>query len=116
MFDALRSNATVSGLGALYGGSLLSGAWTMVIPTIPVLAKHFEVSPGAAAQIVTALAMGRFNGTPISGVLLDKMGVRAVVVWGAAVVSAAAFFAALMPWLPGVLLLWFMIGLGSALL
>ena len=115
MFDTLRSNTTARGLGALYGGSLLSGAWTMVIPTIPVLAKHFEVSPGAAAQIVTAMAMGRFTGTPISGVLLDKMGVRAVVVWGAAVVSAAAFFAALMPWLPGLLLLCFMMGMGDSI-
>ncbi|MGZ8521346.1 MAG: hypothetical protein ACXWX7_14490, partial [Candidatus Binatia bacterium] len=66
MFDALRSNTTMRGLGALYGGSLLSGAWTMVIPTIPVIASHFNVSPGAAAQIVTAMALGRFTGTPIS--------------------------------------------------
>ncbi len=95
MFDALRSNATVRGLGALYGGSLLSGAWTMVIPTIPVLARHFDISPGAAAQIITAMAVGRFTGTPISGTLLDQMGVRAVVVGGAALVSIAAFLAAL---------------------
>jgi len=115
MFDALRSNATVRGLGALYGGSLLSGAWTMVIPTIPVLAKYFEVSPGAAAQIITAMAMGRFTGTPISGVLLDKMGVRAVVVWGAAAVSAAAILAALMPWLAGLLLLCFLMGMGDSI-
>lgn len=115
MFDALRSNATVRGLGALYGGSLLSGAWTMVIPTIPVLAKHFEVSPGAAAQIVTAMAVGRFIGTPISGVLLDKMGVRAVVVWGAALVSAAALVAGLVPWLPGLLLLCFVMGMGDSI-
>ena len=115
MLDALRSNASVQGLGALYGGSLLSGAWTMVIPTIPVLATHFNVSPGAAAQIVTAMAVGRFTGTPISGVLLDKMGVRAVVVWGAAVVSAAAIIAALMPWLPGLLLLCFVMGIGDSI-
>ncbi len=115
MFDALRSNTPLRGLGALYGGSLLSGAWTMVIPTIPVLATHFNVSPGAAAQIVTAMAVGRFTGTPISGVLLDKMGVRAVMVWGAAVVSAAAIIAALMPWLPGLLLLCFVMGMGDSI-
>ena len=51
----LQSNTTIRGLGALYGGSLLSRAWTMVIPTIPVLAKHFGISAGAAAQIVTAM-------------------------------------------------------------
>ena len=115
MFDALRSNTSVRGLGALYGGSLLSGPWTMVIPTIPVLTKHFDVTPGAAAQIVTAMAMGRFTGTPISGVLLDRMGVRAVVVWGAAAVSSAAFLAALMPWLPGLLLLCFLMGMGDSI-
>lgn len=115
MFNALRSNINVRGLAALYGGSLLSGAWTMVIPTIPVLAKYFTVSPGAAAQIVTAMAAGRFTGTPISGVLLDKMGVRAVVVWGAALVSAAAFLAALMPWLSGLLLLCFIMGVGDSI-
>lgn len=115
MFDALRSNATVRGLGALYGGSLLSGAWTMVIPTIPVLASHFNVSPGAAAQIVTAMALGRFTGTPISGALLDKMGVRAVVVGGAALVSAAAFVAALLPWLPALLFFCFVMGMGDSI-
>ena len=115
MFDALRSNTTVRGLGALYGGSLLSGAWTMVIPTIPVLASHFNVSPGAAAQIVTAMALGRFTGTPISGVLLDKMGVRAVVVGGAALVSAAAFVAALLPWLPALLFFCFVMGMGDSI-
>lgn len=115
MFSALRSNATLRGLGALYGGSLLSGAWTMIIPTIPVLATHFNVTPGAAAQIVTAMAVGRFMGTPISGVLLDKMGVRAVVVGGAALVSAAALIAALMPWLPALLLLCFVMGMGDSI-
>jgi len=115
MFDALRSNATVSGLGALYGGSLLSGAWTMVIPTIPVLASHFNVSPGAAAQVVTAMALGRFTGTPISGALLDKMGVRAVVVGGAALVSAAAFVAAVLPWLPALLFFCFVMGVGDSI-
>ena len=115
MFKALRSNINVRGLAALYGGSLLSGAWTMVIPTIPVLAKYFSVSPGAAAQIVTAMAVGRFTGTPISGVLLDKMGVRAVVVWCAAAVSAAAFLASLMTWLPGLLMLCFVMGVGDSI-
>jgi predicted MFS family arabinose efflux permease len=78
MLSYLRTDTTLRGLGALYGGSLLSGAWTMVIPTIPVLANHFGISAGAAAQIITAMAVGRFVGTPISGMLLDRMGVRAV--------------------------------------
>lgn len=115
MSSILKSNITMGGLGALYGGSLLSGAWTMGIPTIPVLAKHFGISAGAAAQVITAIAVGRFVGTPISGVLLDRMGVRAVVVWGAAMVSVAAFLAALSPWLTATLALCFVMGMGDSI-
>jgi len=115
MSSLLKSDTTIRGLGALYGGSLFSGAWTMVIPTIPVLAKHFGISAGAAAQLVTAMALGRFVGTPISGVLLDRMGVRAVVVWGALIVSVAAFLAALSPWLAVILMLAFVMGMGDSI-
>ena len=114
MLSYLRTDTTLRGLGALYGGSLLSGAWTMVIPTIPVLANHFGISASAAAQIVTAMAVGRFVGTPISGMLLDRMGVRAVVVGGALVVTVAAFLAALVPWLAGLLILTFIMGMGDS--
>ena len=114
MLSYLRTDTTLRGLGALYGGSLLSGAWTMVIPTIPVLANHFGISAGAAAQIVTAMAVGRFVGTPISGMLLDRVGVRAVVVGGALVVTVAAFLAALAPWLAALLILTFIMGIGDS--
>ena len=114
MLSYLRTDTTLRGLGALYGGSLLSGAWTMVIPTIPVLANHFGISASAAAQIVTAMAVGRFVGTPISGMLLDRMGVRAVVVGGAMVVTVAAFLAALVPWLAALLILAFIMGMGDS--
>ena len=61
------------------------------------------------------MALGRFTGTPISGALLDKMGVRAVVVGGAALVSAAAFVAALLPWLPALLFFCFVMGMGDSI-
>ena len=49
-------------LAALYSSTFLSGAWAMVIPTIPVIAREFDVSAGGAAQIVTAFAIGKFFG------------------------------------------------------
>ena len=70
------------GLSALYGGTFLSGAWAMIIPTIPVLARQFGVSAGGAAQIITAFATGKFFGTVIAGVLLDRMGTRVALVGG----------------------------------
>ena len=65
MLDSLRSNPTVRGLAALYTGTFLSGAWAIIIPTIPVLAREFGVSAGGAAQVVTAFALGKFVGTAI---------------------------------------------------
>ena len=67
MFHPALGNPTVRALGALYAGTFLSGAWAMVIPTIPVLATQFGVSAGAAAQIVTAFAIGKFIGTVVAG-------------------------------------------------
>ena len=55
------------GLITLYTSTLLAGMWSMIVPAVPVIAKTFGVSAGTGAQIVTALAVGRFVGMPISG-------------------------------------------------
>jgi len=39
--------------------------WSMLVPSIPVMAVYFGITPGTAAQIVTALAFGRLAGMPI---------------------------------------------------
>ena len=87
----------------------------MVLPTIPLLATHFGVSAGAAAQIVTALAVGRFVGMPISGVVLDRLGTRAALVGGPAAVGIAALLAASTPWFSVILLLVVVMGAGDSI-
>jgi MFS family permease len=99
MLNLLRSNPNIPGLSALYAGTFLSGAWAMMIPTIPVLARQFGVSAGGAAQIVTAFAIGRFVGTAIAGMLLDRMGTRVALVAGPLVASVAALSVLWAPWL-----------------
>jgi MFS family permease len=99
MLNLLRSNPNIRGLSALYAGTFLSGAWAMMIPTIPVLARQFGVSAGGAAQIVTAFAIGRFVGTAIAGMLLDRMGTRVALVAGPLVASVAALSVLWAPWL-----------------
>ena len=47
MLSCLSSNPMVRGLAALYASTFFSGAWAMIIPTIPVLSQQFEVSAGA---------------------------------------------------------------------
>lgn len=99
----------------LYGAALLSGlGWGMVLPTIPSLTESFDISVGAAAQTVTAYAAGRFTGTPISGVMVDRVGPRSMMVWGAILTALAAVFAFLSPWFGGLLASLFLIGAGDA--
>ena len=99
----------------LYGSSLFSGlAWGMVLPTIPVLAGYFDISMGAAAQTVTAWATGRFCGTPVSGIMLDRVGPRVMMVGGAAVTGVAAIAAFLSPAFSGLLAALFVIGAADA--
>src|SRR4029450_9072702 len=52
MTFSLKSSPKVRGLVTLYTSTLLAGMWAMIVPTIPVLAVAFEISPGTAAQIV----------------------------------------------------------------
>ncbi|OGQ78779.1 MAG: hypothetical protein A3F90_15085 [Deltaproteobacteria bacterium RIFCSPLOWO2_12_FULL_60_19] len=72
--------------------------WAMIIPGVPVLGAHFGVSPGVAAQVITALALGRFVGMPISGWVLDRLGTRAALVGGTIASAVASLLAAATPW------------------
>ena len=87
----------------------------MVLPIIPVLARTFDVSAGGAAQIVTAFAAGKFFGTIIAGVLLDRMGTRVALVSGPLVASVAALSVVLAPWFFVVLLLALIMGAADSL-
>jgi MFS family permease len=109
------ANPTVRGLSALYAGTFFSGAWAMVLPTIPVLAREFDVSAGGAAQIVTAFAAGKFFGTIIAGVLLDRMGTRVALIAGPLLASLAALCVLWAPWFFAVLFLAVVMGAADSL-
>ncbi|HEX9454796.1 MAG TPA: MFS transporter [Candidatus Binatia bacterium] len=111
----LRTNTLVRGLAALYAGTFLSGAWAIIIPTIPLLAREFGVSAGGAAQIITAFAIGKFIGTAIAGVLLDRLGTRVALVGGPLLASAASLCAVWAPWLWLLLLLALVMGAADSL-
>jgi MFS family permease len=115
MLDSLRSNPTVRALAELYTGTFLSGAWAIIIPTIPVLAREFGVSAGGAAQVVTAFALGKFVGTAIGGIVLDRMGTRFALVGGPMAASDAALGAAWVPWFTAILALALIMGAADSL-
>jgi MFS transporter, DHA1 family, multidrug resistance protein len=89
--------------------------WSMIVPALPVLAKSFDISPGTAAQTITALAVGRFVGMPVSGVVLDRLGTRAALTAGPAIACSAALFAGFMPWFSFILVLVFLLGIGESI-
>ncbi|MBI2209408.1 MAG: MFS transporter, partial [Deltaproteobacteria bacterium] len=115
MATPIRPDSTARGLLILYSSTLLAGMWSMVIPAVPLLTTHFGISAGAAAQLVTALAFGRFVGMPVSGMVLDRLGARAALISGPALAAAAALLAAIVPWFEAMLVSVAVIGIGDSL-
>ena len=108
-------NATARGLITLYASALLAGMWSMMVPAVPVMATAFAVTPGTAAQTITALALGRFAGMPLSGVVLDRLGTRAALTAGPALACGAALLAGITPWFSLILALLFLLGVGESI-
>jgi MFS family permease len=108
-------NARARGLITLYTSALLAGMWSMMVPAVPVMATAFAVSPGTAAQTITALALGRFAGMPLSGAVLDRLGTRAALTAGPALACGAALLAGITPWFSLILALLFLIGVGESI-
>jgi MFS family permease len=114
MTFSLNFSPTARGLITLYASTLLAGMWAMMVPTVPVLAKSFGISAGTAAQIITALALGRFAGLPVSGVVLDRLGTRSALIAGPALSCIAGLLAAGMPRFGLILALVFVIGVAES--
>jgi DHA1 family bicyclomycin/chloramphenicol resistance-like MFS transporter len=87
----------------------------MILPTIPVLAREFGVSAGGAAQIVTAFGAGKFCGTIVAGVLLDRAGTRLALVGGPLLAGVAAVSVVIAPWFFLILLLASIMGAADSL-
>jgi MFS transporter, ACDE family, multidrug resistance protein len=111
----LPSNPVVRGMAVFYTTTFLSAAWSMIIPTIPVLAQYFGVTAGGAAQIVTVFAIGKFIGTIIGGVVIDRMGTRTALVGGPLVGGIASLLAVGAPAFNVILLLALVMGAADSL-
>jgi MFS family permease len=114
MAFSLRQSPAARGLVTLYTSTLLAGMWSMIVPAVPVLAESFGISAGTAAQIITALALGRFAGLPVSGLVLDRLGTRSALIAGPALSCIAGLLAAGMPWFGLILALVFLIGVAES--
>ena len=114
MRPPLFRNPVSRGLVNLYSGTFLSGmGWSMVFPGIAIMPGYFDVSIGAAAQVVTLYGIGRFAAMPIAGQIIDKAGSRASLIAGTILIALGAAMASMVPWFLLMLLASFIIGSGD---
>jgi MFS family permease len=82
----------------------------MLLPTLPILARSFEVAPEVAAQAVTALLIGRTVSYFPWGYVVDRFGRRAAMTAGSLLVTAGVLLIATTPWFGLVLVAMALVG------
>ncbi|MDA1173542.1 MAG: MFS transporter, partial [Chloroflexi bacterium] len=116
MIPAIFKNKTARGLTILYVSTLMAGlGWSMVFPIIPRLTDEFNVSAGVAVQIVTFFGLGRIVGTPVAGMVVDRIGSRLALILGPTLVAIAAVATVFSPWFVVLLFAAFLVGVGESL-
>jgi MFS family permease len=111
----MKLGDTARGLSTLYGTSLLvSFGFGMTIPTIPLVATHFNMSLFWGAQIVTAWSIGALIGTPPAGIIVDKLGARVALLMGPMLIIGGALTIVLSPWFWLVLIAMAFAGMGNS--
>lgn len=86
----------------------------IVAPAIPLFAREFGVGPTAAGAVVSAFALMRFVFGLAGGRLVDRVGERAALIGGLAVVAVSSLLAGLAASYPQLLILRGVGGVGSA--
>lgn len=66
----------------------------LVVPTIPILARAYHVPAALAAQVVTAVLLGRALMTLPSGTLIDRLGRKPAMIGGPLLLIAGSLLAA----------------------
>jgi MFS transporter, DHA1 family, multidrug resistance protein len=100
----------------IYLPSVLMGfGLGMLLPTLPVLARSFDVAPELAAQAITALLVGRVGVLFPAGWVVDHLGRRPAMVAGPLVVLAGLLVTATTPWFALVFVGQVLVGAGEGL-
>lgn len=98
MIRSIIRNPTVRSLVAIYVPSVVMAfGQGLVIPTVPKMAGAFDVTPGMAAQVVTAVSLGRLLSMLPSGLIVDRLGTRVAMVVGASALGILCLLTTLAP-------------------
>lgn len=87
----------------------------ILAPAIPLFARSFGVSAFAASTVVSLFALTRLISSPISGLVIEKIGERIVLTSGLVIVAITTFFAGSASDFFHLLLLRGLSGFGSAM-
>lgn len=87
----------------------------ILAPALPVFARIFGVSAFLASAVISFFAIMRFVGSPLAGVLINKIGERIVLASGLVIVAVSSFVAGLAQDYSQLLILRGVGGIGSAM-
>ena len=82
----------------------------MVLPAIPLIAASFKISVGLAAQLITALALGRAVAQIPGGLIVDRRGSKFALILSTLLAATGALVAASTPLFSLLLLALFLMG------
>lgn len=113
---SFRLHSTLRVIFHIYVPSVLMGfGLGMLLPTLPVVARSFDVAPEVAAQGVTALLLGRAATLFPAGYVVDRFGRRPAMVIGPLIALAGVVVTATTPWFGLVLVGQALVGAGEGL-
>ena len=93
---------------------LMSMGQGMIIPALPAIARTFNVSEALAVQVITSQLIGRTISMLPTGAIVDRFGVRPLMIGGAALATASTLTAALAPSFTVIIVTQFFWGIGMS--
>ncbi len=111
----IRFSREAFGLVRLYIATfLMSFGPGMILPAIPIIAASFKISVGLAAQLITALALGRAVAQIPGGLIVDRWGSKYALILSTILAATGALVAATTPLFSLLLLALFLMGTANS--
>lgn len=93
---------------------LMSMGQGMIIPALPAIARTFNVSEALAVQVITSQLIGRTLSMLPTGAIVDRFGVKPLMIGGAALATVSTFTAAVAPSFTVIIVTQFFWGIGMS--
>ena len=112
--QSARPSLLKASLSIYLPSMLMSMGQGMLIPALPAIARTFGVSEALAVQVITSQLIGRTASMLPTGVIVDRWGVKPLMVGGAALATASTLTAAVAPSFAVIIVTQFFWGIGMS--